>query len=64
MTEVVDLTGATTPTPYVIAAIVNGTVVDTISCDEHFWALYTSSPTFVDITDNPGQYQIGDSYSV
>lgn len=63
MTDQLDSVEPTIKTPYIIAAIIDGVVVDTISCDEHFWALYTSSPTFIDITDNPGQYQVGDTYN-
>jgi len=51
------------PTPYTIVAVIDGVIADRISCDEHFWALYTSSPTFIDITDNPSKYQIGDAYN-
>jgi hypothetical protein len=51
-------------TNYKVAVIIDGSVVDTISCDEHTWALYTSDPIFVDITNNPNQLTIGDSYSV
>lgn len=59
-----DPESTTVPTPYTIAAIIDGVVVDTITCDEHFWALYTSSPTFVDISSDPTQLRVGDPYSV
>lgn len=51
-------------TNYKVAVVVDGSVVDTISCDQHTWALYTSSPIFVDITNSPDQLAIGDAYSV
>jgi hypothetical protein len=51
-------------TNYKVAVIIDGSVADTIMCDERTWALYTSNPTFVDVTDNPDQLAIGDSYSV
>jgi hypothetical protein len=46
-----------------VAVIVDGEVVDTIKCDEHTWAIYTSNPTFIDITDNPDSLQIGQTYN-
>lgn len=58
------MTGSEIITPYLVAAVIDGVVVDTISCDEHFWALYTSNPVFVDITSDPTQLRIGDEYSV
>lgn len=50
-------------TPYKVAVIIDGEVAETISCDERSWALYTSNPTFVDITDNPFSLIIGQSYN-
>lgn len=49
--------------PYKVAVIINGEVVDTVTCDLHSWSFYTSNPTFVDITDNPGMLAIGDKYN-
>lgn len=51
-------------TNYKVAVIIDGSVVDTITCDEHSWALYTSNPIFVDITNDPSQLSIGDAYNV
>jgi hypothetical protein len=51
-------------TNYKVAVVIDGSVADTIMCDQHTWALYTSNPIFVDVTDNPDQLAIGDSYSV
>lgn len=50
-------------TPYKVAVIIDGEVADTIMCDEHFKALYTSNPIFIDISDAPDSLVIGQTYN-
>lgn len=50
--------------PYRVAVIVDGEVIDSIMCDEHSWAMFTSNPIFVDITDDPDSLVIGQKYNV
>ena len=49
---------------YKVAVIIDGQVADTIMCDERNWALFTSNPVFVDITDSPDSVVIGQTYNV
>ena len=49
---------------YKLAIVVDGKVEYTLICNESIWALYTSNPIFVDITDNPNSLVLGQSYSV
>jgi hypothetical protein len=51
-------------TNYKIAVVVDGEVADTIMCDERNWALFTSNPIFVDITNSPDSLVIGQPYNV
>jgi hypothetical protein len=48
---------------YKVAVVVDGEVADTIMCDERNWALFTSNPIFVDITDSPNSLTIGQPYN-
>ncbi len=58
------MTDETMSVPFKVAVVIDGIVVDTIMCDERSWAMFTSNPTFVDLTDAPDQLQVGDTYDV